>query len=359
MDLPTYFDDFRIKTQPTDRQRKVMTDEHIKLRELLSKADELKDILLGTFIQGSQRRATSLIGSADHPCDVDVVAVTNLPRSTYTAAYAHKLFQPFLERHYSKNYTAQDRSWCIQVDDEVTLDLVPTSEPDSPQLKEAVRSAKALRDWSPTFESLSEMVTAEAKESADWDRSEPLWIPDRTLMKWERTHPLYLIAWTVKKNKACNGHFSHVVKAVKWWKREMKSDPKYPKGYPLEHLVADACPDGLTTVADGLTRTLESIASQYRVHASRRETPFLQARGIPERQNVLQRVDGSDFAAFHVNVEEAARLARAALDHPDISGSAALWRRLLGTEFPAPPSAPTGGFTPRDKPTSLSPSRYA
>jgi len=359
MELPTYFDDFRIKTQPTERQRKVMSEEHIKLRELLAKAPELKDVLLGTFIQGSQRRATSLIGSAAHPCDVDVVAVTNLPRSRFTAAYAHKLFQPFLERHYSGKFKAQDRSWCITVDPEVSLDLVPTSEPDSPQVREAVRSTKALRDWSPTFQTLTEAVKAEARDTADWDRTEPLWIPDRTLQIWERTHPLYLIAWTAKKNQACNGHFTHAVKAVKWWKREIQPNPKYPKGYPLEHLVGDTCPDAIKSVAEGLTRTLESIAANYRGHAARHETPFLQTRGISESQNVMKRVEGTDFAAFHANIESAARLARRALDAQDIHESASAWRQLLGPEFPAPPSVVTGGYTPREKPTQLSEGRYA
>lgn len=342
MDLPTYFDEFRIKTQPTERQRKVMSEEHIKLRELLAKAPELKSVLLGTFIQGSQRRATSLIGSVTHPCDVDVVAVTNLPRSRFTAAYAHKLFQPFLERHYSGKYKAQDRSWCITVDPEVALDLVPTSEPDSPQVREAVRSTKSLREWSPTFQDLSEAVRAEVRDTAEWDRTEPLWIPDRTLQIWERTHPLYLIAWTAKKNQECNGKFTHTVKAVKWWKREVQPNPKYPKGYPLEHLVGDTCPGAIKSVAEGLTRTLESIAANHRGHAGRREMPFLQARGLLEPQNVMRRVEGSDFASFHANIESAARLARRALNAQDVHESASLWRQLLGPEFPAPPSPVVG-----------------
>lgn len=334
MELATHFDDFRIKTQPDDRQRRCMADEHIKLRERLAQAPELRGVLLGTFIQGSQRRATSLRGSRTHPCDVDVVAVTNLPRSRFTAAYAHKLFQPLLERYYSGKYEAQDRSWCLRVDAEVTLDLVPTSEPDSVQIKEAVRSNKALGGWSPTFQALAEAVVVEARDTSDWDRTDPLWIPDRTLQIWERTHPLFLIAWTARKNKACNGHFAHVVKAVKWWKREVQTTPKYPKGYPLEHIVSECCPDTLTSVADGLTRSLEAIALTYRGHASRQEAPFLQARGIPERQNVLRRLEGVDFARFHAHVEAAARLARMALDSRDSNQSATLWRQLLGSEFP-------------------------
>lgn len=364
MNLPTYFDEFRTNTQPNELQRTVMIEEHTKLRELLAKAPELKKVLLGTFIQGSQRRATALKGSAAHPCDVDVVAVMDLERSTYSAAYAHELFHPFLERHYSGKYETQERSWCIKAHAEVTIDLVPTSEPDSDELREVVRSNKALRDWTPTFQQLTEAFTEEATAVSDWDRTQPLWIPDRKLLKWEHTHPLYLIAWTAKKNAACNGRFTHVAKAVKWWKREIQATPKYPKGYPLEHLVAECCPDGIKTVADGLTQTLERIASTYREHAARKQTPFLQARGITEPQNVMKRLLGEDFAAFHSHVESAARLARAALECADTRESAGLWQKLLGSEFPNPPETASigtsaAGYTPREKPTRLSEGRYA
>jgi len=358
MDLPSYFDDFRINTQPDKRQKKVMSDEHIALRKRLDQAPELKKLLISTFIQGSQRRATSLIGSTEHPCDVDVVAVTRLPRSKFTAAHAHQLFQPLLERHYSGRYTAHDRSWCIKVDDEVTIDLVPTSEPESPELAVAIGAAKALHEWVPNLD-LTESYVDE-RSLADWDKSAPLWIPDRTLKEWERTHPLYLIAWTARKNAACNGHYIHVVRAVKWWKRTMEPVPKYPKGYPLEHLVAECCPDGISSAAEGLTRTLEEIALRYRDHARRHETPFLQARGIPEPQNVMRRVEGKDFAGFHANVIQAAILARQALDSSDVQTSAQLWRKLLGDRFPPPPApSPTAaGFTPRSQPTRLSEGRY-
>lgn len=365
MELPTYFSDFRQNTQPTPIQREVMAREHKKLREGLAQAPELKEVLLSTFLQGSQRRATANKGDTEHPCDLDVVAVTKLPRSRYTAEHAHRVFQPFLERTYKGRYEAQDRSWCIKVHPEVTMDLVPTSEPDSPQIAEVIRS-KSLEGWSPWIEgrSLDEAFAAETDTVASWDKTAPLWIPDRTLKVWERTHPLFQIAWTAQKNKRCNGWFTHVVKAVKWWKREQASTPKYPKGYPLEHLVGECCPDSVTSVAQGLTLTLEAIVSKYAAEAARRETPFLQNRGIDERQNVMKRVEGVDFAAFHANISTVARLARRALDADDLARSADLWRELLGDEFPKAPTAATrtaaaATFTPRKEKTELEEGRYA
>lgn len=374
LELPTYFDEFLRDTNPTPRQRKVMIREHGLLRERLMNDSSLSKVLLATFIQGSQRRFTANRGSKDHPCDVDVVAVTNLPRSRTTAAYAHQIFQPFLERHYPGRYKAQDRSWCITVDDEVTMDLVPTSEPDSAEQRERILM-RSLQDWrgepgerpaTGEFRSLSEAVLQDARRDRDFDKSEPLWIPDRKLLAWEKTHPLYLIGWTARRNEATNGHFIHVVRSTKWWRREVEPLPKYPKGYPLEHLVGECCPTGIQNVASGLVGTLEEMARRYAAEAERKQTPFLQARGIADPVvDVMRRVSGDDFAGFHARVSAASRLARQALEAEPVQESATLWGKLLGDKFPSPPAekgkAPAiiGGYRQPERPARPEESRFA
>lgn len=372
MELPSYFEDFLPLISPTKRQKEVMIKEHTKLRELLMADEQLKMVLLSTFIQGSQRRFTAIQGSREHPCDVDVVAVTNLPRSPTTAQHAHRIFQPFLEKHYKGQYEAQNRSWCITVDPEVKIDLVPTSEPDSVKLREAVL-AKGLHDWDPNgsttikkalgIQSLTEASLEEARRDKDWQKSEPLWIPDRTLRIWEKTHPLSLIGWTGEKNEACNGHFGHVVKVIKWWRRHMEPLPKYPKGYPLEHVIGDCCPSGIKSIAEGVVATFAEIASRYTNDAAFRRTPFLPARGVSDPQvDVMRRVTGDDFAGFHAKVVAAGQTARAALDAKDIQESAQLWARLLGPLFPKPPEdrvKVTGGYTPPQEPAKPREGRFA
>lgn len=360
MELPTYFDEFRKETQPTEQQREIMKKEHTKLRELLAQAPDLKDRVLGAFIQGSHRRATAILGNRDHPCDVDIVVVTNLVRSPASAVQAHEMFKPFLEKHYPGKYSAQNRSWCIEVHPEVKLDLVPTSEPDSPELRDVVKSLD-LAGWLPEGRSLDEVMLS-TKTAADWDKFKPLWIPDRELREWERTHPLALIAWTYAKNGRCNGHFTHVVKALKWWKRECQAEPKYPKGYPLERIVAECCPDGISSMAEGITKSLELIASRFATDVMLYRTPNLPSVGVPE-VNVLKRVEPNDFRLFHAKIQDAARQARAALDAQDYAESAKLWRALLGNKFPSPPQPTHDGgkpssFTERTGSTQLSTGRY-
>lgn len=372
MEIPSYFEDFLPLISPTKRQREVMIREHKKLRELLMADDQLKPILLSTFIQGSQRRSTAIQGDKEHPCDVDVVAVTNIPRSPTTAAHAHRVFQPFLERHYKGQYEAQDRSWCITVDPEVKVDLVPTSEPDSKELREAV-IAKGLGDWDPDasiglkralgIQSLTEAVLEEARRDKDWEKSEPLWIPDRTLRTWEKTHPLFLIGWTAQKNLLCDGRFGHVVKIIKWWRRHMEPLPKYPKGYPLEHIIGDCCPNGIKSIAEGIVGTFDEILRRYASDAAIKRTPFLPARGVSNPEvDVMRRVTGEDFAGFYTKVRNAADLARAALQSDNVRESALLWRKLLGPVFPKPPEEKpkvTGGYTPPSAPARPQEGRFA
>lgn len=372
MELASYFDGFLANTGPTSDQKQVMLKAHTDLRERLMADAGLKNVLLATFIQGSQRRHTANCGSNTHPCDVDIVAVTNFPRGTQTAAAAHGAFEPFLKAHYAGRYTPQDRSWCIAINDEVKLDLVPTSEPDSPQLHEMVK-ARSLTQWNAEHgsgtkvasgvRSLADLILEDAERDQDYDKSEPLWIPDRERKTWEQTHPLFLLGWTARKNKLTSGHFIHVVRAIKWWRREVQPLPKYPKGYPLEHLVGECCPDGIRNVASGVAATFAEIGRRYAVDVARRTTPSLRPRGINDvKVDVMRRVSAEDFAGFHAKVLEASRTASDALAAEDVRTSARLWRSLLGPAFPLPPNddgGEPGGFVPPKLPAQPRESRFA
>ena len=208
-----------------------------------------------------------------------------------------------------------------------------------------------------------EAALEEARRDKDWEKSEPLWIPDRTLRTWEKTHPLFLIGWTAQKNLLCDGRFGHVVKVIKWWRRHMEPTPKYPKGYPLEHIIGDCCPNGIKSIAEGIAKTFDEISRRYANDAAMRRTPFLPARGVTNPEvDVMRRVSGEDFAGFHANIRNAANLARAALESSDLRESALLWGKLLGPIFPKPPEEKpkvTGGYTPPTAPARPQEGRFA
>jgi len=205
-----------------------------------------------------------------------------------------------------------------------------------------------------------------ARQELEWKLS-PLRIPNREAQIWEDTHPLEQTRWTRDKNKRCNSHYINVVKAIKWWRRVKHPTPKYPKGYPVEHLIGQCCPDRISSVAAGVTLTLEAIASEYAYYAAREITPCLADHGVSSH-NVFKRVAGEDFAEFHAQLCEAASTARQALDADTLYESAHLWRELFGDKFPEPPEsnsgsgpAPSqpGGFTQRELVSTVGTGRFA
>jgi len=372
--LPSYFDQFIRGIRMTENQIQGCINGHSTLRSRLKNDEDLKPIIVDTFLQGSYRRATATRPLGDARSDVDVIVVTKMNRNDVSPSEALDAFIPFLDKHYRGRYERQGRSWGIKLT-YVELDLVPTSAPSEAE-EGILKSASVLTErdivtasqegWRPTLiwlpseerpgtDSLWLQKNARAEE---W-KSEPLWIPDRDADEWEETDPLTQIVVTQEKNAACNGHFVNVVKALKWWRKAMQPEPKYPKGYPLEHLAWVNCPDGIDSIAAGVVNTFEKIRDDYAGYAATEITPFVADHGVPTH-NVLQRVSGSDFAAFHALVSTAASQAREAVDEDDVCESAEIWRALFGPKFPQCPNrSKKGGYTPRKEASIVTGGRFA
>jgi hypothetical protein len=350
MELKNDFNTFLSDIRPTKNQRDDMKKGHSTLRERLRAYSDLSPYIVSDFLQGSYRRATAVRPNNDKKADVDIIVVTNLNEAEYTPAEALELFRPFVKEYYKGKYRMQGRSIGIELS-YVELDLVITSAPteaDKLLLKsDAVRSDEDIeeaRDWrlntswvSPDrrYETGMNEIMIKAKAQAEW-QAELLRIPDRDARKWESTHPLQQIRWTRDKNALCNGYFVNVVKSIKWWRLEKYTEPKNPKGFPLERLIGEHCPDSITSVAEGITRTLEGIVRAYSTIVGVGQKPYLPDYGVPSH-DVFKRIDTNDFATFYKQAKDGAATARKALDSVDRTESGNLWRELLGDKFPKPP----------------------
>ncbi len=379
MELPSYFADFLQEIRLTPNQAEDAKRGHEALCKRLEGDATIAKLLVSTFLQGSYRRATAIRPYAEKRADVDVVVVTKLAQSEYTPSGAQEVFFPFLDKFYEGKYRTQGRSLAIELG-YVDLDLVITSAPSeaeigllraasvtSKETPDDVNDWRLVKSWLPLERrnNLNAKALMEAaKKEAEWQLS-PLSIPDRDVQEWEPTHPLAQIRWTFAKNRLCNRHYVNVIKAIKWWRRVNFNKPKYPKGYPVEHLIGQCCPDSITSVAEGVTRTLENIATNFQYDASLSRTPNLPDHGVPEH-NVFRRVSGEDFAAFHSQVCDAAKIAREAFESKSIGKSVDSWKTLFGDKFP---DAPTGdddgngptndGYTPRRDVSVIGGGRFA
>lgn len=356
MELRPQFDQFLRDIRPSERHKEEWKMGSRTLRARLMADPDLSPLIVSSFLQGSVRRSTAVRPTGGKRSDVDVVIVTTIDHNAEKPAVAMKRFVPFLNQHYAGKWVQQDRSFGIELS-YVDLDLVVTALPadasDRDKLlaiyrSQAVETTASLEErsdwnlsksWNPDS-AVTAFMANDAMPEADW-KPHPLMLPDRTVKDWGPTHPLAQIKWTADKNRACNGHYINVVRAMKWWRHEhVDSLPKYPKGYPLEHIIGYVLPDGIESVAEGVTLAFEGIRDQFRMYAQTKMVPFLPDHGVPTH-DVLKRLDAADFVAFHTAASAAADKARRALDSQDAAESGEIWQGLFGKCFPLP--GPQGG----------------
>jgi predicted nucleotidyltransferase len=358
MNLPSYFKDFLSDIRLTQNQINDLKKGHQTLRSRLENDEDLSDIIVNTFLQGSYRRSTAVRPKGNNRSDVDVIVVTKLDMDEFTPSEAIDLFVPFCEKYYKDKYRIQGRSIGISLS-YVDLDIVITAAPSESEEgileNKAILSEYSIEDFeNATFQKAlnytelqvlneSRMFFSAKKDAPQW-QIDPLFIPDREAEEWNKTHPLEQIRWTIEKNKNCNGHYINVVKALKWWRKEKYPDAGHPKSYPFEHFLGNCCPDGIESVADGIVLALECIVNNYKTK------PFLGDRGVPEH-DVFGRVTKDEYSEFFTQVEKVAKIAREAYDSEEISMSANKWKELFGYKFPEPPKKSTNSFTPRSEKT--------
>lgn len=349
-DVRSYFKDFLSHIRLSANQVNDLKTGHETLRKRLEKDEELSKKIICTFLQGSYRRSTAVKPKNNHKSDVDVIVVTKLDSDEYTPEEALDLFVPFLDKFYKDKYRIQGRSIGISLS-YVDLDIVPTSAPSESEIgilkDRALNSEYTIEDFqqkifsgsinNSVFESTYN-IFCKSDTQPQW-KSEPLLIPDCEAEKWDKTHPLEQIQWTVDKNRKCNGHYVNVVKALKWWRKTQYPDVKHPKSYPLEHFIGNCCPDGIDCVAEGVVLTLEEIVSTYPTK------PFLPDRGVPEH-DVFARITNEEYSDFYDTVCDAAKIARDAYDCEDFDDSVCKWRELFGSEFPKAPESSKANSSP-------------
>ena len=347
MSVNSYFNEFLSNIRLSDYQRKQLIDGHTTLRNRLNNDVDLSKVIVSTFLQGSYRRATSVKPKDGKRADVDIIVVTNLDQQSTSPQEAINLFIPFVDKFYEGKYRIQGRSIGITLS-YVDLDIVITSAPSEVDQKilksESVTTMMSLEDlesdwlisdaWTePTFRPHSNSTLSSPVQNATEWKAMSLYIPDQDADCWVETNPLEQIRWTRDKNKATNGHYINVVKALKWWRICKLPDLKHPKGYPIEHMIGECCPDGITSVAEGIVQTLDEIVRRYAWNRNIKTTPVLSDHGVLTH-DVWKRVSNEDFVTFYDAVKEALDTANKAKNAELLSEQLQLWQSLFDSEFP-------------------------
>ncbi|WKN44910.1 SMODS domain-containing nucleotidyltransferase [Tunicatimonas pelagia] len=385
MYLPSYFNDFLSNIRLSPNQKNDLIKGHKTLVKRLKEDKDLAPYIVSIFLQGSYRRYTAVAPVNGKRADVDVIIVTRFDKNSVTPEQAIEKFIPFVEKHYKGKYEIQGRSIGIELS-YVDLDIVVTAAPSEAD-EELLRSEsvttmltledsivaqdwKLIKSWLEPGHRSGDLIDIQKSysEQAEW-KTEPLHIPDREANCWIDTHPLEQIRWTQQKNKDTNGHYVNVVKSLKWYRKINLVNLKYPKGYPIEHMIGDCCPDEISSVAEGIMLTLENIVSSYQTNYLTGQVPTLPDRGVPDH-NVWKRVSIEDFKSFYDSIKEAAVIARKAYEADTVKEAVANWQILFGKKFPDAPddgnndsgdstTNPSGGFSSRKNPTIIGGGRFA
>ena len=369
-----YFEQFLSNIEPTQKQLDALQKSHEDVRAKLQADPRTKPLVDTVFLQGSYKRATLVLAEGDEKPDIDVVLVTTIDEQKCGPQEAHDEFKPFLDDNYP-GWKQNHRSMAIP-GNLVKLDMVPTAAPDRINQERIAKAFSNNRETlaSASYEQLLQKMDQELKAvsaaaatkdpPSNW-RDHPLRIPDRDVKTWESTNPLAQIEWTRAKNRRCSGQYIRVVKAIKWWRKVTPGMPLYPKGYPLEHLVGECCPDKGGTMEELVAATFGTMYARYRRDAEEGRVPVLNDHGVISH-DVMKRIKPDQFRAFHAHVRDAAAIASQAAACEDPDEAAFLWHRLFGDKFPRPsgghrtrpPPAPPA-FPPPKAPASPPPQRFA
>lgn len=313
---------------------------------------DFDELIIGNFVQGSYQRKTCLKQQEGKLPDIDIVVITKMDEDEFDPArLAQEKFLPFVEAYYPGKYEQQGRSIGVTLDGVgVDLDIVITSNPKESETgfltEDLFKNMGNSKEWD--FEDLEKAIP-EISKLTRLDKSksilnesiqlsevvkdvEPLRIPDQDADRWQNTNPMAQIVWAVKKNAVCRYKYLPLVRALKWMRSSFGGFPKYPKGYPLEHIIGDNCPNDFSSTAEGLVTTLSNIITNYKLNYDAGAVPYLRDRGVDE--DVLSRQTFEDFKSFYERIIEAHELAQKAILSDDSHESSKLWRDLLGEEFP-------------------------
>ena len=336
MKLPNYFKDFLTKISLTEHQTSIIQDAHKTLRESLDDDEELSEMIIGTFLQGSYKRYTAIRPKNDEKSDVDIVVVMDFDKDEIQPNELFSLFEDFLDEHYEDKYKFNNKSIRITLSD-VDVDLVITIPYDNSDNFDKDFFNKSVKEF-------NEEVT----DSEDIEKGY-LYLPNVNENTWIKINPTAQIINTSFKNKDSNGWYIRVVKSIKWWQRL-----NYPnlgvKSYPLERFVFECCRNDITCVADGIYLTFEKMATYN-------QKPCLKDFAL--ESDVFENITDEDYDEFYSKACEAAEISKQARFEEDADESIRLWKELFGSKFDDSDNNNNSGFTKPNKKASVPSGRFA
>ncbi len=304
--LNDIFDTFLENIEPSTKAVKYAIKAHESVRDHLESDEIFKENVTNTFLYGSYKRHTA-VGDIK---DVDIVVLTNFDINDQknTPQNVLRKLKDSLTKIYKDPENPEYQRRSIRINDplpedeniQMTLDIIPA-------------------------------VPITTNDGV-------LWVPDREVKKWVKSHPKGHIEHTIALNSEeySQGKFVPLVKIIKWWWKYQSGQllpneerPK-PKGFWIECLVGENFNPNYKSWAELFIATLSNISSKYPDHTN---IPMLVDPGIFD-QIIETSITPKDFKIFMSSVVDSLSKAQIALLEPNESKSSKIWNEIFGDEFP-------------------------
>ena len=338
MKLPNYFKDFLTNISLTPNQISRIKTTHETLRKRLKDDEELSEMIIDTFLQGSYKRYTAISPKNGEKSDVDIVVVMDFDKDEIEPNEVFDLFEDFLDEYYEDKYKFNNKSIRITLSD-VDVDLVITIPYNNSNNFDKDFFNKSIKEFQ------DENIDSEDIEKGY------LYLPNVKENTWIKINPTAQIINTTSKNQRANGWYIKVVKSIKWWQRFNYPDLGV-KSYPLERLIFDCCPEDIRCVADGVYLTFEKMAVYN-------QKPCIYDFAL--ETDVFENITDDEYDEFYSKVCEAAEISKQARFEKDADESIRLWKKLFGNKFDDSDNNEdnNSGFTKPSKKASVPSGRFA
>lgn len=272
----------------------------------------------GALLSGSLIRGTTLRPSGLELPDVDVLLLTDVEFEHSPNRVLAWLLTVLSDRYGADNVSL-GRSVKVRLFDSVIDVLVGAISAEA-----ATRMAHGER---PAAEG-HELELNTALDFSALRTLEPIHIPARCGTSWVPATPFSRMHWLIMKTAEHGPRFVELVLLIKWWRRFRAGAHVHPKGYAIEHLVALACPERLTSLPDAFVETLETMWCRYKGGIDSGVVPHLPDISLPEH-SVLDRVGPHIWASFVRDLGDSATKARRALGAESVTAQR-IWQELFG-----------------------------
>lgn len=301
--LPTFFTQFLSKIEPSEDRAAVAQEYPAQIREFLHESELVTTVEPHSRLAGSYARHTAV----GHIKDVDVLLVVDPSYRDQKPSVVLEDLASALEGLPGAlgdvgevKLREQRRSVNVNLTDaEFQLDVVPVVIPDGTE--------------------------------------NPLLVPDREWSKWIESHPLGYADFLSQLNAEHEQKVVRLIKIMKHW-RDVHMVYRRPKSYWLECLVVRHIDRAWVTtagksMAEALADLFDSIYTRFEEHFDGGTVPK-----IPDPMlgnNVAFNWKRTHFETFMRRLDESRKDARKALaDDTSTEDAVALWRNVLGEEFP-------------------------